>query len=122
MRLELSSPVRSHRIEELGLCFVKLDVSGQQVVRQAHLEPWNYSALVALLAVPDSGVHISKRREELALLVTVVALAESAVPAMVLAVEGSDRDVGGEGVVLSAVDLVDSESTEAAAVVPVDSS
>ncbi len=122
MRLELSSPVRSHRTEQLGLCFVKLDLSGQQVVRQAHLEPWNYSALVALLAVLDNVVHISKQHEEVALLVLVAALTESAVPAMALAVEGSDRDVGGEGVVLAALDLVDSDSTEAAVVVPVDSS
>ena len=122
MRLELSSPVRSHRTEQLGLCFVKLDLSGQQVVRQAHLEPWNYSALVALLAVPDSVVHISKRHEEVALLVLVAALTESAVPAMALAIEGSDRGVGGVEVVLLAVGLVDSDSTEAAAVVPVDSS
>ena len=118
----LSSPVRSHRTEQRGLCFVKLDLSGQQVVRQAHLEPWNYSALVALLAVLDNVVHISKQHEEVALLVLVAAPVESAVPAMALAVEESDRGVGGEGVVLSEAGLVDSGSTEAAAVVPVDSS
>ncbi len=62
MQLELSSPGRSHQAVQLGLCF-ELDLSAQQVVRQAHLELWNYSAVVALPAVLDNVVHISKHRE-----------------------------------------------------------
>ena len=57
MRLEPSSPVRSHQAEQLGLCFVELDLFAQKVVRQAHLKLWNYSALAALPAVLDNVVH-----------------------------------------------------------------
>ena len=122
MRLELSSPVRSHQTELLGLCFVELDLSAQQIVRQAHLELWNYSALVALPAVLDNAVHISKQHEELALLALVAALAESAVPEMDLVVVDSEHDFGDVEVVLSAAVPVGSDSTVPATVVPVESS
>ena len=122
MPLELSSPVRSHQTEPLGLCFVELDLSAQQVVRQAHLKLWNYSTLVALLAALDNVVHISKQHEELVLLVPVVALAQSTVPEIVLEAVDSDCDVGDVEVVLSVAVPVDSDSTAAATVVPVDSS
>ncbi len=69
----------------------------------------------------DNVVHISKQHEELALLVLVAALAESAVPEMVLAVVDFDYDFGDEEVVLSVAVPVDSELV-AATVVPVDSS
>ena len=122
MRLELSSPVRSHQTEQLGLCFVQLDLFARQVVRQAHLEPWNYSALVALLAVLDNADHISKQREELVLPVPVVALTQSAVPEKVLEAGGSDFDVGDEEVVLTVAGPVNSDPTVAAVVAPVDNS
>ena len=121
MRLELSSPVRSHQTEQLNLCFVELDLSARQIVRQAHLVLWSYSALVALPALLDNVVHISKQHEEPALLALVAALAESAVPEMDLAVVDSDCDFGGVGVVLSVAVPVDS-GLVAATVVPVDSS
>ena len=69
MRVELSSSVRSHQTEQLGLCFVELDLSTQQVVLQAHLELWKYSALVGLPAVLDNVAHIWKQHEEPVLLV-----------------------------------------------------
>ena len=50
------------------------------------------------------------------------ALAESAVPEMILAAVDSDCDVGDVEVVLSAAVPVDSDSTAAATVVPVDKS
>ncbi len=39
MRFEPTSPVGLHQIEQLDLCSFELDLSAQQVVRQAHLEP-----------------------------------------------------------------------------------
>ena len=122
MRLELSSPGRSHQAGQTGLCFVELDLSAQQVVLQADLELWKYSALVPLPAVLDNVVHIWKQHEELALLALMAALAESAVPEMVLAVVDSDYDFGEVEVVLSVAVPVDSDSPVAATVVPVDSS
>ena len=122
MRLELSSPERSYQTEQLGLYFVELDLSAQQDVRLAYSELWEYSALVALSAVLDNVAHIWRQREEPVLLALMVALAESAVPVMILAVVDSDYDFGDVEVVLSVAVPVDSESTLAAAVVPVDSS
>ena len=123
MQLEPSSPVRSHQTEQPGLFVaLELDLSVQHVVRQAHLELWTYSALVALSAVLDNVAHIWRQRKEPVLLALMVALAESAVPVMILAVVDSDYDFGDVEVVLSVAVPVDSDSTLAAAVVPVDSS
>ena len=122
MRLELSSPVKSYQIEQLELCLMELDLSAQQVVRQAHSEPQNYSAPVDLPAVLDNVGRISRQCEELALLARVVALAQSEVPEIDLMAEDSDHDVGDEEVVLSVAVPVNSDSTVAAAVAPVDNS
>ncbi len=77
---------------------------------------------MVLPAVLDSVDRISKQHEELALLVLVAALAESADPEKVLAVVDSDHDFGYEEVVLSVAVPLNSDSTVAAAVAPVDSS
>ncbi len=122
MQLELSSPGRSHQTEQPGPCFVELDLSAQKIVRQAHLEPKKYSATAALPAVSDNVARNSKYLESLVLVEQVVGPTESALPEMKLPVVDSDRDVGDAEVVSRAALPADSDSTVAAAVVPVDSS
>ena len=77
---------------------------------------------MVLPAVLDSVDHISKQHEELARLVPVAVLTESVVPEKVLAAVDSDHDFGDEEVVLSVAVPVNSDSTVAAVVAPVDNS
>ena len=77
---------------------------------------------MSLPAVLDNVGHILKQCEELALLARMVALAQSEVPEIDLMAMDSDHDVGDEEVVSSVAVPVNSDSTVAAAVAPVDNS